>query len=174
MNDFSKGMLQRVGLAQALLNRPALVFLDEPTSGLDPVGRRLVRDVIRDVSAEGTSVFLNSHLLSEIEVTCDRVAFIQHGEVVRVLGLATLSNDQTSVTIRVSNLTSESLNGLSQWGREIQMDGELVHMIVASDTVLPEVTRYLVSQKAEVYSITPNRMSLEDIFIETVGKDGGL
>src|SRR5215208_5671617 len=174
LRTFSKGMLQRVGLAQALLNRPALVFLDEPTSGLDPVGRRLVRDVIREVRAQGTSVFLNSHLLSEIEVTCDRVAFIQHGEVVRVLDLASLSNDQTSVTIRVPNLAAESLNGLSQWGREIQMEGELVHMIVPSDKVLPEVTRYLVSQKAEVYSITPNRMSLEDIFIETVGKDGGL
>ena len=174
LRTFSKGMLQRVGLAQALLNRPALVFLDEPTSGLDPVGRRLVRDVIREVRAQGTSIFLNSHLLSEIEVTCDRVAFIQHGEVVRVLELASLSNDQTSVTIRVSNLAAESLNGLSQWGREIQMDGEFVHMIVPSDTVLPEVTRYLVSQKAEVYSIMPNRMSLEDIFIETVGKDGGL
>jgi ABC-2 type transport system ATP-binding protein len=174
LRTFSKGMLQRVGLAQALLNRPALVFLDEPTSGLDPVGRRLVRDVIREVRAQGTSIFLNSHLLSEIEVTCDRVAFIQHGEVVRVLELASLSNDQTSVTMRVSNLAAESLNGLSQWGREIQMDGEFVHMIIASDTVLPEVTRYLVSQNAEVYSITPNRMSLEDIFIETVGKDGGL
>jgi ABC-type multidrug transport system, ATPase component len=174
LRTFSKGMLQRVGLAQALLNRPALVFLDEPTSGLDPVGRRLVRDVIREVRAQGTSVFLNSHLLSEIEVTCDRVAFIQHGEVVRVLEMASLSNDQTSVTIRVSNLAAESLNGLSQWGREIQIDGEFLHMIVPSDTVLPEVTRYLVSQKAEVYSITPNRMSLEDIFIETVGKDGGL
>jgi ABC-2 type transport system ATP-binding protein len=174
LRTFSKGMLQRVGLAQALLNRPALVFLDEPTSGLDPVGRRLVRDVIREVRAQGTSVFLNSHLLSEIEVTCDRVAFIQHGEVVRVLELASLSNDQTHVTIRVSNLAAESLNGLAQWGREIQMDGEFVHMIVPSDTVLPEVTRYLVSQQAEVFSITPNRMSLEDIFIETVGKDGGL
>jgi len=174
LRTFSKGMLQRVGLAQALLNRPALVFLDEPTSGLDPVGRRLVRDVIREVRAQGTSVFLNSHLLSEIEVTCDRVAFIQHGEVVRVLELASLSNHQTSVTIRVSNLEAESLNGLSQWGRDIQMDGEFVHMIVPSDTVLPEVTRYLVSQNVEVYSITPNRMSLEDIFIETVGKDGGL
>jgi ABC-2 type transport system ATP-binding protein len=167
-------MLQRIGLAQALLNRPALVFLDEPTSGLDPVGRRLVRDVIREVRAQGTSVFLNSHLLSEIEVTCDRVAFIQHGEVVRLLELASLSSDQTSVTLRVSNLVPETLNGLSQWGREIQLDGEFVHMIVTSDTVLPEVTRYLVSQNAEVYSITPNRMSLEDIFIETVGKDGGL
>jgi len=174
LRTFSKGMLQRVGLAQALLNRPALVFLDEPTSGLDPVGRRLVRDVIREVRAQGTSVFLNSHLLSEIEVTCDRVAFIQHGEVVRVLELATLSSAQTSVTIRVSNLAVESLNGLAQWGREIQMDGEFVHMIVQSDTALPDVTRYLVSQNAEVFSITPNRMSLEDIFIETVGKDGGL
>jgi ABC-2 type transport system ATP-binding protein len=174
LRTFSKGMLQRVGLAQALMNRPALVFLDEPTSGLDPVGRRLVRDVIREVRAQGTSVFLNSHLLSEIEVTCDRVAFIQHGEVVRVLELATLSSDQTSVTIRVANLVAETLNGLAQWGREIQMDGEFVHMIIPSDTVLPEVTRYLVSQNAEVYSITPNRMSLEDIFIETVGKDGGL
>ncbi len=174
LRTFSKGMLQRVGLAQALLNRPALVFLDEPTSGLDPVGRRLVRDIIREVRADGTSVFLNSHLLSEIEVTCDRVAFIQHGEVVRVLELADLSNDQTSVTIRVSNLATESLHGLAQWGREIQMDGEFVHMVIANDTVLPEVTRYLVSQNAEVYSITPNRMSLEDIFLETVGKDGGL
>ena len=174
LRTFSKGMLQRVGLAQALLNRPALVFLDEPTSGLDPVGRRLVRDVIREVRAQGTSVFLNSHLLSEIEVTCDRVAFIQHGEVVRVLELASLSNGQTSVAIRVSNLATESVSGLSRWGREIQMDGEFVHMIVPSDAVLPEVTRYLVLQNAEVYSITPNRMSLEDIFIETVGKDGGL
>jgi uncharacterized protein DUF4162 len=91
-----------------------------------------------------------------------------------VLDLASLSSEQTSVTIRVSNLAPESLNRLSQWGREIQMDGEFVHMIIASDTVLPEVTRYLVSQNAEVYSIAPNRMSLEDIFIETVGKDGGL
>ena len=174
LRTFSKGMLQRVGLAQALLNRPALVFLDEPTSGLDPVGRRLVRDVIREVRVQGTSVFLNSHLLSEIEVTCDRVGFIQHGEVVRVLELAALSNGQTSVTIRVSNLPAESLSGLSHWGREIQRDGQFVHMVVSSDTVLPEVTRYLVSQDAHVYSITPNRMSLEDIFIETVGKDGGL
>jgi ABC-2 type transport system ATP-binding protein len=174
LRTFSKGMLQRVGLAQALLNRPALVFLDEPTSGLDPVGRRLVRDVIREVRAQGTSVFLNSHLLSEIEVTCDRVAFIQHGEVVRVLELGSLSSEQTSVTIRVSNLATESLNGLSQWGREIQKDGEFIHMIIANDTVLPELTRYLVSQRVDVYSITPNRMSLEDIFIETVGKDGGL
>jgi len=174
LRTFSKGMLQRVGLAQALLNRPALIFLDEPTSGLDPVGRRLVRDVIREVRAQGTAVFLNSHLLSEIEVTCDRVAFIRHGEVVRVLELKSLDTDQTSVTIRVSKLSAESLAGLSQWGKDIQMDGEHISMVIQSDAVLPEITRYLVTQKGEVYAINPNRMSLEDIFIETVGKDGGL
>jgi len=174
LKTFSKGMLQRIGLAQALLNRPALVFLDEPTSGLDPVGRRLVRDVIHEVRAQGMSVFLNSHLLSEIEVTCDRVAFIRHGEVARVLELSSLSADQTSVTICVSNFSAESLSGLSQWGKDIQMDGEFIHMIIPNDSVLPEITRYLVAQHAEVYAITPNRMSLEDIFIETVGEDGGL
>jgi ABC-2 type transport system ATP-binding protein len=151
-----------------------LVFLDEPTSGLDPVGRRLVRDIIHEVCAQGTSVFLNSHLLSEIEVTCDRVAFIRHGEVVRVLDLKTLETDQTSLTIRVSHLSAESLAGLSQWGKDIQLDGDHISMVIQNDAVLPEITRYLVAQKGEVYAITPNRMSLEDIFIETVGKDGGL
>jgi ABC-2 type transport system ATP-binding protein len=174
LRTFSKGMLQRVGLAQALLNRPALVFLDEPTSGLDPVGRRLVRDVIHEVRAEGTSVFLNSHLLSEIEVTCDRVAFIRHGEVAKVLELASLTAEQSSVTIRAVNLSAESAKGLEQWGKDIQIDGEFIHMIIPNDSVLPEITRYLVAQGAEVYGITPNRVSLEDIFIETVGKDGGL
>lgn len=174
LKTYSKGMLQRIGLAQALLNGPDLVFLDEPTSGLDPVGRRLVRDVIHEIRAQGTAVFLNSHLLSEIEVTCDRVAFIRHGEVARVLELASLSADQTDLAIRVSNFSAESLSGLSQWGKDIHMDGEFIHMVIPNESVLPEITRYLVAQHAEVYSITPDRVSLEDIFIETVGKDGGL
>src|SRR5215510_6017839 len=168
LRTFSKGMLQRIGLAQALLNRPALVFLDEPTSGLDPVGRRLVRDIIHELKGQGTCVFLNSHLLSEIEVTCDRVAFIRHGEVARLIELSSLSSDETSLTIRVSNFPAEALMGLSQWGKDIQMDGEHINMIIPNDMVLPEITRYLVAQHSEVYAITPNRMSLEDIFIETV------
>ncbi len=82
LREFSKGMLQRIGLAQALIHAPELIFLDEPTSGLDPMGRRLVRDVIRAQRERGATVFLNSHLLSEVEVTCDQVAFIKDGEVV--------------------------------------------------------------------------------------------
>lgn len=174
LRTFSKGMLQRIGLAQALLNHPALVFLDEPTSGLDPVGRRLVRDVVHELRNEGTCVFLNSHLLSEIEVTCDRVAFIRHGEVVRVLELATLNGNQSVVTIRASGLTSELVAQLEQWGSEIQFDNEQLTLTVHNEASIPEINRFLVAQGVNVFAISPVRLSLEDIFIETVGKDGGL
>jgi ABC-2 type transport system ATP-binding protein len=174
LRTFSKGMLQRIGLAQALLNRPQLVFLDEPTSGLDPVGRRLVRDIIHDLRRKGTCVFLNSHLLSEIEVTCDRVAFIKHGEVVRITELKQLNETRSSVTIRAGGLTPEIISGLAQWGRDIQADGSTIALAVATETVLPEITRFLVAQGAEVYAITPQRLSLEDLFIQTVGTEGVL
>jgi ABC-2 type transport system ATP-binding protein len=174
LRTFSKGMLQRIGLAQALLNHPSLVFLDEPTSGLDPVGRRLVRDVIHELRTEGTCVFLNSHLLSEIEVTCDRVAFIRHGEVVRLLQLASLDQNRSLVTVRATGLTSQTISGLAQWGENIQVgDGQLT-LTIRSELDLPHIHRYLVAQGVDVFALTPNRMSLEEIFIETVGKDGGL
>src|SRR5579872_5045088 len=85
--QFSKGMLQRAGFAQALIAEPELLFLDEPTSGLDPLGRMLVRDLIRELRRTGTTVFLNSHLLGEVEATCDRVAFLKHGRVVHEMSL---------------------------------------------------------------------------------------
>jgi ABC-2 type transport system ATP-binding protein len=174
LRTFSKGMLQRIGLAQALLNHPALVFLDEPTSGLDPVGRRLVRDIIHELREEGTCVFLNSHLLSEIEVTCDRVAFIRHGEVVRILDLASLDGNRSTVTIRAAGLTPEMIAALSRWGEEIHANAEQLQLTIRDEEHLPEINNYLVAQGARVYAITPERISLEDIFIETVGKDGGL
>ncbi|HTP00612.1 MAG TPA: ABC transporter ATP-binding protein [Anaerolineales bacterium] len=174
LRTYSKGMLQRIGLAQALLNRPALVFLDEPTSGLDPVGRRLVRDIIHELRAAGTCVFLNSHLLSEIEVTCERVAFIRHGEVIRTLELAALDRGQTSLQVRGGGLTPDVVAGLSQWGSDVRLDGETVSLTLNSEAAVPEITRYLVGCGVEVHAINPQRASLEEIFIETVGKDGGL
>ena len=174
LSTFSKGMLQRIGLAQALLNRPSLVFLDEPTSGLDPVGRILVRDIIHELRLEGTCIFLNSHLLSEIEVTCDRVAFISHGEVVRILELASLDTGQVTVGIRLAGLTPETVSGLSAWASDIsQQDGHLT-LTAHSETVLPEINRYLVSHGVDVYEFSPKHHSLEEVFIETVGKEGGL
>jgi ABC-2 type transport system ATP-binding protein len=174
LRTFSKGMLQRVGLAQALMNRPALVFLDEPTSGLDPVGRRLVRDIIHELRADGTSVFLNSHLLSEIEVTCNRVAFIRHGEVVRVMEMSALDKNISLLTIRADGLTAEIVSGLAAWGEDIRPDDGHLTMTIRSEADLPEINRYLVAHDVQVYALTPNRVSLEEIFIETLGEDGGL
>jgi len=174
LRTFSKGMLQRIGLAQALLNQPRLVFLDEPTSGLDPVGRRLVRDIIHELRQQGTTVFLNSHLLSEVEITCDRVAFIKHGEVLRVSELKALVDGETSVSIRTGEVAPGVQAGLEQFGKNVRADGDTITLTVSSETALPEITRYLVAQGAEVYAITPQRLSLEDLFIQVVGTDGGL
>ncbi len=174
LRTFSKGMLQRIGLAQALLNNPQLVFLDEPTSGLDPVGRRLVRDIIHDLRVRGTTVFLNSHLLSEVEITCDRVAFIKHGEVIRVSELKSLVSGATSVTIRTRNLTPAILAGLNEWSQDVRADGNQVTLTVADEAVLPTINRYLVTQNVEVFALSPEHLSLEDLFIQIVGTDGGL
>jgi ABC-2 type transport system ATP-binding protein len=186
LRDFSKGMLQRIGLAQALLNDPQLIFLDEPTSGLDPGGRRLVRDIIKAQRERGATVLLNSHLLSEVEVTCDRVAFIKHGEVVETRELNSLLESQTVVHVRASGLTAaETIAGLQQWGTAVVCDPTVgqngspagtqrLKLTVNSSESLPEILRYLVGRGAEVYEFTPQRLSLEERFLEIVGSDGGL
>jgi ABC-2 type transport system ATP-binding protein len=167
-------MLQRIGLAQALLNWPDLVILDEPTSGLDPVGRRLVRDIIHDLSQNGTTVFLNSHLLSEVEVTCDRVAFIKHGEVIRISQINDLVEGELSVEVRGRNLRPEVVVGLSRWSQNVRLDGEHLFLTLQGESELPEINRYLVRHGVDVYALRPQHVSLEDLFIQIVGTDGGL
>src|SRR6266704_2255443 len=147
LRDFSKGMLQRIGLAQALLNEPDLIFLDEPTSGLDPVGRRLVRDIIKAQRERGATVLLNSHLLGEVEIT---------------------------VSIRAPNVTAEIADGLSRWSRSVRTKCERLTLSVSSGAVVPEIVRYLVASGVDVYEVTPQRLSLEERFLEIVGTDGGL
>lgn len=171
---FSKGMLQRIGLAQALLNHPDLVVLDEPTSGLDPVGRRLVRDIIHDLRARGTTVFLNSHLLSEVERTCDRVAFIKQGEVVQVSSLKSLMQGELTVEVRARQLRPEVISGLSRWSQNVRADGEFLSLTLSNETELPALNRYLVEQGVEVYALHPQQVSLEDLFLRIIGTDGGL
>jgi ABC-2 type transport system ATP-binding protein len=174
LREFSKGMLQRIGLAQALLNHPDLVILDEPTSGLDPVGRRLVRDIIRELREQGTTVFLNSHFLSEVEITCNRVAFIKHGEVIQTSPLQTLMEGEMSLEIRAKNLRPEVVSGLSHWSQNVRADGEHLSMTINSEIHLPEINRYLVEQGVDVYALQPQHVSLEELFIQIVGTDGGL
>ena len=174
LRTYSKGMLQRVGLAQALLNYPSIVFLDEPTSGLDPAGRRLVRDILRDLRNQETTVFLNSHLLSEVEVTCDRVAFIKHGEVVHLSDLKNLMEGQMNVTIRAASVTPETLAGLHKWGHNVRQEREQIMLTIQDESVLPEISRHLVTSGAALYSITQERITLEELFLKVVGTDGGL
>jgi ABC-2 type transport system ATP-binding protein len=174
LRDFSKGMLQRIGLAQALLNEPDLIFLDEPTSGLDPFGRRLVRDIIKAQRDRGATVLLNSHLLGEVEITCDRVAFIKDGEVVETRQLNGECEEQTTVSIRAVNVSREVVNGLSQWSPSVRSEDERLTLTLSSHALLPEVVRYLVAKGADVYEVAPQRLSLEDRFLEIVGRDGGL
>jgi len=174
LRNFSKGMLQRIGLAQALLNEPDLIFLDEPTSGLDPFGRRLVRDIIKAQRDRGATVLLNSHLLGEVEITCDRVAFIRDGEVVETRQLNGETEEQITVSIRAVNVNAEVVNGLSQWTPAVGVDGERLTLTLSSSALLPEVVRYLVAKGADVYEVTPQRLSLEERFLEIVGSDGGL
>lgn len=173
LSAFSKGMLQRIGLAQALLNNPDVVILDEPTSGLDPLGRRLVRDIIKNLRSENITVFLNSHLLSEIELTCDRVAFIRQGSIIQVAALSELREESVQITIRVGQLTPEIIEGLSQFGTNAQLDdgNGQVQMALPDEEVIPKVASWLVNQGLEVYEISPLRLSLEDRFLQIVGDE---
>jgi ABC-2 type transport system ATP-binding protein len=134
----------------------------------------LVRDIIKAQRDRGATVLLNSHLLGEVEITCDRVAFLKDGEVVETRQLDGECEEQTTVSIRAVNVTAEVVNGLSQWTSLVRSEGERLTLLLSSIALLPEVVRYLVAKGADVYEVTPRRLSLEERFLEIVGSDGGL
>jgi ABC-2 type transport system ATP-binding protein len=168
LREYSKGMKQRIGLAQALLGDPELVFLDEPTSGLDPIGRLLVRDVIRELKARGTTVFVNSHLLSEVEVTCDRVAFVKDGRVVREMTLGAAERG-LEVELRLERSSPAILEELARFGRDVREEEGWVRLRVEGEEHLPEMSRWLAAQGIGLYHLAASRRSLEDVFLEVVG-----
>jgi len=170
LKTYSKGMVQRAGLAQALINEPDIVFLDEPTSGLDPLGRVLVRSLIDEQRARGATVFLNSHLLGEVEATCDRVAFVKQGRVIHELSLAQPAA-HLEVELRLDRTDTATLEGLNVFGRaELVHDG-VVLLEPADEHVVPEIARWLVSHGIGIYELRTHRKSLEDWFIEIMGDD---
>lgn len=171
---FSKGMMQRVGLAQAIVNDPKILFLDEPTSGLDPAGRKLVRDVIREQCDRGATVFLNSHLLGEVEQSCDRVALIRDGRVVGMYEMGAWQSAQTEVEVKVARMNSMAMERLGSLVQDSRLDGQLLRLRVATTDCLPDVVRCLVEAGVEVFSVVPQRVSLEDLFLRTMGTDPGL
>jgi ABC-2 type transport system ATP-binding protein len=173
VGGFSKGMQQRLGLAVALLGRPRLVILDEPTSALDPVGRVDVRSIVRRAREAGSTVFLNSHLLTEVERVCDRVAIVDRG---RVLASGRIDDllGESQVRLRLEAATPAVLAALGGFGRvETGADGWLTVARVTVDRV-PDVVAAVVGAGGRVEAVDPGRSTLEDLFLRLVGGgDGG-
>ena len=168
VGTFSKGMQQRLGLGVALLGAPDLVVLDEPTSALDPVGRHDVREIIRGLGERGTTVFLNSHLLSEVEQVCHRVAIVDRGRVVAEGTLDELLGGDT-VRIRVTDLDRAAKTGLSRFG---QLDDEGDWLVIRGiDTErVPELVADIVRLGGRVHAVEPRHESLEDRFLRLLGQ----
>jgi len=162
---YSKGMQQRLGLACALLGRPELVMLDEPTSALDPVGRHDVREIIRTLKSEGMTVFLNSHLLSEVEQVCDRVAIVDHGRVVASGTFAELLAGDT-VRLRVTSLGDADL---SRFGRSDREGDWLTVRGIAADRI-PDLVAEIVRLGGRVHAVQPTHESLEDRFLDLLSE----
>lgn len=168
LKTYSKGMMQRAGLAQALINEPDLIFLDEPTSGLDPLGRMLVREIIDEQRERGATVFLNSHLLGEVEATCDRVAFVKQGRVIRELALDE-AEDELEVELEIGGADARILEGLGAFGAGLSGDGRRFVMRIANQDALPEIARWLVAEGAALYELKHRRKTLEEWFVEVMG-----
>ncbi|WP_425147850.1 ABC transporter ATP-binding protein [Deinococcus sp.] len=176
LNGYSKGMLQRAGLAQAILARPRLVLLDEPTSALDPIGRVEVREIIAGLKAQGVAVFLNSHLLGEVEQVCDHVAFVQRGVVLRQGSMAQLLGGALPVEVRLDRLTPELLSELDHLGT-LELLPELagrpgVQVQLDSDADTPRIAEAVARAGVQLYALTPRRSDLEALFLELIDTSG--
>jgi ABC-2 type transport system ATP-binding protein len=168
VRTFSKGMQQRLGLAVALLGEPRLVFLDEPTSALDPVGRHDVRQIIHELKVRGTTVFLNSHLLTEVEYVCDRVAVIDRGAVVALGTVEELRGSTHQLRLRVTGEQTEIRRVLERHEPIDSKDGWVVLRHVEPVDV-PSLITALVGAGVQVHAVEPVRDTLEDRFLELLG-----
>ncbi|MBA2528804.1 MAG: ABC transporter ATP-binding protein [Euzebyales bacterium] len=173
LRAYSKGMTQRVGLAQALLARPELVLLDEPTSALDPIGRREVRDVIRDLRADGVAVLLNSHLLSEVELTCDRVVIVDRGRVVRSGRLDELVGGAAEIRVRLDRVDEQALALLAGFGDVVTSNGTTVVVAAEGHDPAPAVAAELVRAGYALQALVPVQRSLEQVFVDLVSGSAG-
>ncbi|HEX3184582.1 MAG TPA: ABC transporter ATP-binding protein [Pyrinomonadaceae bacterium] len=167
LRKFSKGMLQRVGLAQSLINDPEIVFLDEPMSGLDPVGRREVRDLIASLREDGKTVFMCSHILSDIEVLCDRVAILKGGRLAQVGHLDELrqrTEGPNRMEILAAGADPDELRNLA--GADISATPRGLRIEIASENEIETALEALRKAGGKVVSIQPVKQSLEELFMD--------
>ena len=174
LRTYSKGMLQRVGIAQALVHDPSVVFLDEPMSGLDPIGRKEIRDLILRLREQGKTVFMNTHILSDVEMVCDRVAIIVRGSIRyegRVEEFLVGTENRCDVVLR--GLDPDSATRFEErYGAELHGLGSRIELRV-KEKDLHLLLRHVLDVGAEVLSVTPHRVSLESIFLSAVQEEAG-
>lgn len=167
LRKFSKGMLQRVGIAQALINDPELIILDEPMSGLDPIGRKEVRDLILRLKESGKTVMFSSHILHDAEVLCDRVAMIMKGKLVACGQVSDLIERGTTqeVEMVIDRLLPEALERIKPLATKVVLQGERVMVALTSQQNVDQAIDIIRSTKAKLVALTPHKSSLEDLFI---------
>ena len=170
VGTFSKGMQQRLGLGVALLGAPDLVILDEPTSALDPVGRNDVRAIIRDARERGTTVFLNSHLLTEVERVCDRVAIVDRGRVVEEGRLVDVLGDP-GVRVQASGLEAEAFAQLERFG-PIRRDDDWLAIEPFDPARVPDLVAAIVAAGGRIHEVDAGRRSLEERFLALLARSG--
>ena len=169
LKGYSKGMNQRIGLAQALLNDPRLVFLDEPQSGLDPLGRKEVRDIILRLKDEGRTVLFSSHILSDAEMICDRVGILYKGKLINIGTMGELLSAKTlQYELVVSGLDAEKLEALKKEAkRSIESEGQTL-FIYENDSEVQDAINLTIAGGGRIESMTPRKETLEDYFIRHV------
>ena len=166
---YSKGMMQRLGLAQALVNDPELIFLDEPTDGVDPIGRKEIRDVLEKLKAQGKTIFLNSHLLSEVELVTDRVAILNKGKLLKEGTVDELTSQKEQVKFTVdTSLDALKGNGIFEDYKIIESSGNEFTAFVNDHQELNSLIDSLREKKVVIASIIPKKSSLEDYFISVI------
>ena len=168
VGTFSKGMTQRLGLAQALFHRPELLLLDEPTTGLDPEGRRLVSDIIAEEKAKGTTVFLSSHILSDVERNCDTVVMIREGKVVFSRALAELKGRSDQWEVEVSGINEELKGILASAGYSVVREENGSTFFGCTSADKNELLRQLIDTPVEIGAVRNTGKSLEDLYMQYV------
>lgn len=171
IRTYSKGMQQRAGIAAALVADPDLLFLDEPTSALDPIGRMEVREIISGLRERGKAVFLNSHLLSEVEMVCDEVAIIKKGQVVKSGPLEGLLRGKIEVEITAVGLNGQLSEKVSAIGTVLREDGLNYLVELEREEDIPSLAEAVVSSGGRLYKLNHKKHTLEELFVDTI-KDG--
>ena len=171
---FSKGMMQRLGVCQALLHEPELLILDEPFSGLDPIGRRDIRNILLEQKAAGKTLLFTSHVLSDVELLCNRVAIVQRGALVACGALHDLLRPEVRrVELELSHVSAELRALLEQQAASVRELEQQVTVVVEGDAKVPELLKLAVERGAQVNAVIPHRETLEDLFVRKAVEMGG-